>query len=115
MAEAGTSGVDFSAFPWPGDPPLPGTCFGGFSWRRAGKHSRPDGGSLSHHLEYITVILQSPPKRGLAMAKTNTILQQPWMHFQTQKQSISRLPETPLNVAAAWDTELSFDGSLRSV
>lgn len=29
-----------------------------------------------------------------------------------QKQLISSLPETPLHVAAAFDTELGFDGSL---
>lgn len=48
---------------------IPVPVFGGFFWRRAGKHSQADGWSLSHHLEYITVTLQSPPKQGLAMAK----------------------------------------------
>lgn len=32
-----------------------------------------------------------------------------------QKQLISSLPETLLNVTAAFDRELGFDGSLRSV
>jgi len=37
------------------------------------------------HLEYITVILQKAPKQVLAKAKTNTILQHLWMHFQNAK------------------------------
>lgn len=85
VAGAGTRGVGSSAFPSPGAPLLPHTCFGDLPWRRAGKHSRADGWSLSRHPEYIAVILQGPPKQGLAMAKTNTILQQPWMHFRNAK------------------------------
>lgn len=35
-----------------------------------------------NHLEYITPTLPSTPKQVLAKAKTNTILQHLWMHFQ---------------------------------
>lgn len=61
------------------------TCLGKLPELRIGKHTWTDDSRLSHHLECIIFILQGLPKQGLATAKTNTILQQPWMHFQNAK------------------------------